>query len=265
MTERSSTRGRLTALAAFDVGRAHRALLRAIPRRRPAPGDVDPVAYLSSPVPVLGARVPELGALVRALDRRDPPPRPVDRRRLAARLWRARTFEERVLAVMVLQRTRQYRDAATWRMVRAWPDHATGWALSDTVSMGLLAPAVFESRDRYREVASWVGSRNVWRRRACLYAMGRLVRGGDLDRPFRVIDRLAADPEPWVQRAVGTWLRECWKQDRPRTERYLRAQRARVSRLALNVALERAPAATRAKLRALATRADGRRRNRPAG
>lgn len=210
--------------------------------------------YLGSPVPVLGARVPELRSIVRRFARDHPGFSVADRRRLAGRLWRGPCFEERVLAVMLLARTRAWLDPATWRMICRWPDQATGWGLSDTVSLDLLAPAVAASSARYREVADWARSPNLWRRRAALYAMSRLVRGGDLDRPFRLMDRLINDPERWVQRAVGTWLRECWKQDRARTERYLRRNATRLSAVALTVATERAPRATRAALRALAGR-----------
>ena len=79
--------------------------------------------------------------------------------------------------------------------------------------------------------------------------MHDLVFAGELDKPLQVLEKLLHDDEFWVQRAVGTWLRECWKQDRPRTETFLRKHIRGLPRVVITVATERAPKALRAELR----------------
>ena len=72
---------------------------------------------------------------------------------------------------------------------------------------------------------------------------------GELDRPFRLLEQLLYDKEFWVQRAVGTWLRECWKEDRSRTEAFLRKHARGLPRIVISVATERAPKTLREELR----------------
>ena len=90
---------------------------------------------------------------------------------------------------------------------------STGWALSDSLAAGPVARMVADDPRRFSQLLRWTRSRNMWRRHAAAYALHDLVLGGDLDRPLSLLERLVRDPEFWVQRAVGTWLRECWKRD----------------------------------------------------
>src|SRR5437870_2422531 len=104
-------------------------------------------------------------------------------------------------------------------------------------------------RPRCSEVLRWTRSTNIWRRRASTYAMHDLVFAGELDQPFRILEKLLYDDEFWVQRAVGTWLRECWKRDRRRTEAFLRKHIRGLRPVTITVATERAPKALRLDLR----------------
>ena len=95
----------------------------------------------------------------------------------------------------------------------------------------------------------WTKSENLWRRRIAVYGMRDFVFAGKLDRPFDVFKRLLYDDEFWVQRAVGTWLRESWKQDRKSTEAFLREHARGLPPVTITVATERAPKAFRQELR----------------
>ena len=177
---------------------------------------------------------------------------------LARSLWNGRTFEERTLALALVDRCTPSGDPRAWRLLDRWVDSATGWALSDGLAAGPVSRAVAGDPRRFAEVLRWTRSPNLWRRRAATYALHDWVLAGELDRPFRLLERLVEDPEFWVQRAVGTWLRECWKRNRPRTERFLRQHARDLAPVAMTVATERAPKALRAELGGL--RASARRR-----
>ena len=101
----------------------------------------------------------------------------------------------------------------------------------------------------FRDLRRWARSDNFWRRRVSLYALHDFVLAGDLDRPLEHLERLLYDEEFWVQRAVGTWLRECWKQDRRRTEAFLRGHVKSLPKVVITVATERAPKSFRDELR----------------
>src|SRR2546425_343425 len=91
--------------------------------------------------------------------------------------------------------------------------------------------------------------RTIWRARRSPARARAGVCGGGLDKPLQVLEKLLHDEEFWVQRAVGTWLRECWKQNRPRAEAFLRGHIRGLPRVVITVATERAPKALRDLLR----------------
>ena len=72
---------------------------------------------------------------------------------------------------------------------------------------------------------------------------------GEFGKPFTLLERLLYDEEFWVQRAVGTWLRECWKKDKQRTEKFLLKHARGLPRVVITVATERASKAFRRSLR----------------
>ena len=170
-------------------------------------------------------------------------------RPLLVGLWSGGTYDERIVALELLDRHVEAHDEATWRLAARWVDQATGWALSDSLAAGPVARMVAEDPRRLADLLRWTRSRNFWRRRAATYALHDLVLAGDLDRPFALLERLRSDPEFWVQRAVGTWLRECWKKDRGRTERFLRRHARTLASVTLTVATERATKSLRTELR----------------
>jgi 3-methyladenine DNA glycosylase AlkD len=217
-------------------------------------------SYLGSPVPVLGVSAPELRRVVAAAARRLVARSPAERRALVRSLWEGSFFEEKMVAIELLGRPPLVKDALAWCLGERWVDAATGWALSDSLASGPIATLVAGRPERFGELLGWTASRNLWRRRASTYALRAWVRAGELDRPFELLARLLDDPERWVQRAVGTWLRECWKEDRARTERFLRREVRRLAPVTITVATERAPQGFREELRrASGRRPDGRR------
>jgi 3-methyladenine DNA glycosylase AlkD len=205
--------------------------------------------YHGSPVPVLGVRTPEFRRILRPFDRELGPLPPNTVRLVLRSLFEGGTFEERIAAFEILDRRPAARDAATWRLVNGWVDRATGWALSDSLAAGPIAAWVAAEPKRFADLLAWTRSPNPWRRRASTYALHDWVRAGALDRPFELLERLVDDPEFWVQRALGTWLRECWKVDPRRTERFLRTYVRRLAPVTITVATERAPERFRASLR----------------
>ena len=106
-------------------------------------------------------------------------------------------------------------------MVDRWVNQASGWALCDDLGSGPISAMLHKDSSRSDEILRWTKSENFWRRRITLYALRDFVFAKELDFPFVVLERLLYDEESWVQRAVGTWLRECWRKDRKRTEEFL--------------------------------------------
>lgn len=207
-------------------------------------------AYLGSPVPVLGLTTPQLRGAYKAFARDHPELTAAEVNALAAALWKGDTWEEKVFAIGLLDRHRDVLDDASWALADAWVDVATGWGLSDGLASGPVSFMVHSRPKRFAEILRWTKAENLWRRRASTYALNEFIRAGELDKPFRLLERLLYDGEFWVQRAVGTWLRECWKKDAKRTEAFLLAHSPGLPPVTVTVATERSSKAFRAKLRA---------------
>ncbi len=240
---------------AFDARRVREELIARIrAHERPHP-DEKLRAYVGSPVPVLGLSAGQIRWIASEFKKAWKQIPIGELNELASRLWSGSTFEEKVLAIVLLDRYAKRLDKASWRIADRWVDEATGWALSDGLASGPIAKMLHAEPGRFRDVLRWTKARSFWRRRVATYALHDFILAGELDRPLRLLERLLDDDEFWVQRAVGTWLRESWKQDRARTERFLRGHVARLRPVTITVATERAPKAFREELRRKARRA----------
>jgi 3-methyladenine DNA glycosylase AlkD len=81
-------------------------------------------------------------------------------------------------------------------------------------------------------------SENLWERRTAIVATYYFIRHGDLDDTFNIAEILVNDEEDLVQKAVGGWLREAGKKDKPRLSAFLDKHAARMPRTALRYAIE---------------------------
>ena len=233
----------------LNVRGAHRELVDRA-RGLARPGTWDKLqAYLGSPVPVLGLSTPQLRGILKEFVAAHPSLASSEVNALARALWSGGLFEEKVLAIGLLNRYAAVLNEASWRLGDGWVDEATGWALSDGLASGPIATMVRAKPARFRELLRWTKAESYWRRRASTYALNGFVSAKELDKPFQLLERLLYDPEFWVQRAVGTWLRECWKRDPRRTEAFLRTHVRGLPRVTITVATERASKAFREELR----------------
>jgi 3-methyladenine DNA glycosylase AlkD len=213
------------------------------------PGKLDGQAYLGSPVPVLGVPVPEIRSIVTTFRKGHRDLAVGTLNRLAAAMWDGATFEEKAVAITLLEAYLKVLDGESWTLLDRWAGEATGWGLCDWLGLGPIAKIAYLQPDRFREILEWTKSKNPWRRRIAAYAVRDFVFAGELDEPIRLLERLLYDQEFWVQRAVGTWLRECWKKDRRRTEAFLREHVRGLPKVVITVATERASKAFREELR----------------
>ena len=236
----------------MNVASEHRALVAQIKKHRRKGGDAWLQKYAGSPFPVLGLSVPQMRATLAAFRKEHRDATAKDVNALAAALWRGRTFEEKVLAIMMMDAHAKVLDEASWRLLDGWVDGCVGWGMCDSIGAGPIAKLVHAKPVRFRELLRWTRSANPWRRRIALYALHDFVLAKELDKPFRLLEKLVYDEEFWVQRAVGTWLRECWKRDEPHTKAFLRRHAKGLPAIVITVATERAPRAFREELRSTA-------------
>src|SRR2546422_1335577 len=240
---------RIARLMAFSGISEAKRLSEQLGVRQNAPGNAAAQSYVGSPYPVLGLSVPSLRGILAAYrkERRNLTAKEVNA--VAYELWRGKVYEEKALAIILLDRYAKVLDDASWRLLDRFIDAAVGWGLCDALRAGPIAKLVRARPERFRELLRWAKSDNFWRRRVAVYGLHDLVFAKALDKPFALLEKILFDGEFWVQRAVGTWLRECWKRDRRRTEALLRRHARGLPKVVITVATERAPKSFREELR----------------
>jgi 3-methyladenine DNA glycosylase AlkD len=168
-------------------------------------------------------------------------------------LFRGRVLEEKVMAVMLLEKSVDDLGAKQFRVFDEWLDRVSSWADHDALLHYLIGPMIADEPSRARYVFQWARSRNRWRRRASAVA---LIRGARRRMFHSEIARLSAmlldDADDMVQKGLGWLLREYAKADAANAVMLLMKIRARSPRLVLRTACETLDLKTKAKVLAKA-------------
>ena len=175
----------------------------------------------------------------------------------ADRLIRDRHLEVKGVGIEALACFRREFSPGILPTVKGWlaKNHSANWATTDTICGSIISPILLAYPALTSRVASWTAHPNMWVRRAAAVSLVRLAaRGLALDLAYGVADALRADPEDLIRKAAGWLLREAGRTDRPRLERYLRANGPSIPRTTVRYAIEHFPDGSRRALLA-ATRA----------
>jgi len=168
---------------------------------------------------------------------------------VANKLFAGRCLEEKVFAVLLLEKlTDQFGDPE-FRLFESWLARVSSWADHDALVHYLIAPMIAAEPARVPCVFRWAKSRDRWHRRAACVA---LIRGARRKMFFSEIQHLSkfllSDQDDMVRKGLGWLLRETAKADPKRAVPYLISIRQRTPRLVLRTACETLPVATRRRI-----------------
>jgi 3-methyladenine DNA glycosylase AlkD len=165
---------------------------------------------------------------------------------VADQLFSGQVLEEKVFAVMMLEKLTADFGDAEFRLFESWLKRISSWADHDALVHYLIAPMVAAKPARVSRVFRWAKSRDRWHRRAACVA---LIQGARRKMFFpeivRLSDLLLPDDDDMVQKGLGWLLRETAKADAKRTVPYLMSVRQRAPRLVRRTACETLPSAMR--------------------
>jgi 3-methyladenine DNA glycosylase AlkD len=168
---------------------------------------------------------------------------------VADHLFSGRVLEEKIFAVLMLEKITDEFDHVQFRRFESWLDRINSWADHDALVHYLIAPMIVANPARAQNVFLWAKSQNRWRRRAACVA---LIQGARQRKFFSEIKHLSglllADEDDMVKKGLGWLLRETAKADSRRTVPYLLRIRNCTSRLVLRTACETLSPAARARV-----------------
>ena len=148
-----------------------------------------------------------------------------DRITLADDLWQTNIHEARVAAAKLLTQARlRPDDTRAWQTIARWVPDFDAWAIADHASIAGQKRLVADPT-RLDEVETWTTSAHMWTRRAALvmtlpWTKQNHPKPAELAARDRILGWAAGyvtDPEWFIQKAVGWWLRDLSKHDPDRT------------------------------------------------
>jgi len=163
--------------------------------------------------------------------------------RVADELFQGDVLEEKVFAVMLLEKNVADFSEKDFRQFCGWLDRVSSWADHDALVQYVIGPMIVAKHARYAQIYRWAKSPNRWRRRAATVSLIRSVRDASCRaRAFPEVKKITAllldDSDDMVQKGLGWLLRESAKADAQLTVPLLLAIRGRAPRLVLRTACE---------------------------
>ncbi len=148
---------------------------------------------------------------------------------LAQEMWGSDVHEACIFAAKLLTQARiRPDDAPVWQIIAGWADGFDSWALADCASIAG-GKRLQADPARLDAVEGWITSDNIWTRRAALvmtlpWARLPHPKADDLEVRERVLgwtETYVPDRNPFMQKAIGWWLRELSKRDPARVLAFL--------------------------------------------
>jgi 3-methyladenine DNA glycosylase AlkD len=164
-----------------------------------------------------------------------------------SKLLASKKHEYRLCALKILAWQFEHAGAAAQdEIFRFYLQHTSrinNWDLVDTSAPHIAGEYV---RTRSRQVLYELAvSENLWERRIAVVATLTLIKHGETDDAYRIVQGLLRDKHDLVQKACGWVLREAGKLSRPVLLRFIRRHYATMPRTTLRYAIEHLPAEQR--------------------
>ena len=140
---------------------------------------------------------------------------------LANDLWQTGIFDAMTAASKILALPKIKASTELWQMVCSYLKDVDGWALEDHLARtGWKCIAADEQL--LDQVEQWTKHANFWMRRAALiFTLPYAKPGQNPERMLGWASQYASDPEWFIQKAIGWWLRDLGKHNPKRVIEFL--------------------------------------------
>ncbi len=162
-------------------------------------------------------------------------------------------FEEKDLAIHFVKSKKAEFTEETFCRIGKWFELGiSNWASTDVLCMLVLPHFFIEHIIGFDKLKEWSNSQNEWQRRAVpvlFVELSKLKIDYKNDVALSVIVPLMEDESEYVQKGLGTLLRELWKKQPKETEKFLYEWKDKCGRLIIRYATEKMDKEYRKKFR----------------
>lgn len=172
---------------------------------------------------------------------------------LSDELMKHGRFEEKAIAIhLVKSRKSEYSEETFDRIGKWFNLGISDWAITDVLCMLVLPHFFIEHIVGFDKLKTWNNAENEWQRRAVpvlLVELSKSKNNLDHDEVLSIIGPLMEDESEYVQKGLGTLLRELWKKKPKETEKFLYEWKDKCGRLIIRYATEKMDKEYRKKFR----------------
>ncbi|MDD4941536.1 MAG: DNA alkylation repair protein [Candidatus Omnitrophica bacterium] len=169
--------------------------------------------------------------------------------RLCESLWRSGYMEEGYVACAWAYHLRKYFEPSDIRVFERWIDtYVSNWASCDTLCNHTVGAFIEMYPQEIAALKKWARSKNRWMRRAAAVSLIIPARRGKfLHDIFEIADILLRDEDDLVRKGYGWMLKAAGEAHEKEVFEYVCRRKAGMPRTALRYAVEKMPAALKAK------------------
>jgi 3-methyladenine DNA glycosylase AlkD len=200
----------------------------------------------------IGATLPAMRHMIRAVKQRHPGFDRVQLVRLVETLWRRPVFENRMTALLLLEAFQSLLEAEDIQLLERLIRESKTWAFVDELAVAITGPLLQRSPELARTLDRWAQDQDFWIRRAAMLALLPALRrgAGDFPRFARYADTMLAEREFFIRKAIGWVLRETGKRQPDLVYEWLRPRCAVASGVTVREAVKYLSATQRSDLMA---------------
>lgn len=152
-------------------------------------------------------------------------------------------FEEKHIAISFLKSCRKDYSKETFNRVGNWFDYGiNNWATTDVLCMLILSSLLFDKIIDLNDLKKWTTAKSVWKRRAipvALVELNKLTKDLKPADALELVETLMLDDSEYVQKGIGTLLRELWKKYPADIEVFLMKWKDNCGRLIIQYSTEK--------------------------
>ena len=147
--------------------------------------------------------------------------------------------EERMCALVIA--THQFKSSPdtiyNWYLENT--KHVNNWDLVDTSCHQIIGEYLVQNPEKTKILEKLSNQKNLWERRISIISTFAFIRLKQIDLTLELAEKLLTNKEDLMHKATGWMLRECWRKDPEKVEKFLIKHYQNLPRTTLRYAIER--------------------------